>query len=140
MIKLSHVCLFVRDQDEALDFYTNKLGFELRFDVPFSGHRWLTVGPPEQPDVQIALLRTDMGPLDDTTKAQIDELLAKGAMGGIILDTDDCRARYEELRARGVEFSEEPTDRFYGIDAGFRDPSGNSIRLVQPAPDPVVPS
>jgi catechol 2,3-dioxygenase-like lactoylglutathione lyase family enzyme len=134
MITISHVCLFVRDQDEALDFYTKKLGFEVRADVPLEEFRWLSVGPPAQPDVHIALLRPPAGLYDAATVAQVDELTAKGAMNGVILNVEDCRAAYEDLRARGVEFYEEPTEHFYGVDAGFRDPSGNSFRLVQPTP------
>jgi catechol 2,3-dioxygenase-like lactoylglutathione lyase family enzyme len=135
MITISHVCLFVRDQDEALSFYTDKLGFEVRADVTLGEEfRWVSVGPPEQPDMQLALLRADVGPFDAAIVAQIQSLTAAGAMNGVILDTDDCRARYDELLARGVEFTEEPSERPYGIDAGFRDPSGNSFRLVQPLP------
>jgi catechol 2,3-dioxygenase-like lactoylglutathione lyase family enzyme len=135
MIKLSHTQLWVHDQDEALAFYTEKLGMELREDVtvPEMGNfRWLTVAPPGQSDVALALMAVPGPPVfEQETSEQIRTLMAKGAAGGLFFSTDDCRASYEELKSRGVEFSEEPTERPYGIDAGFRDPSGNSIRMIQ---------
>jgi catechol 2,3-dioxygenase-like lactoylglutathione lyase family enzyme len=134
---LAHVNVWVHDQDAALAFYTEKLGLELRDDVtvPELGNfRWLTVGVPGQEDVALALMAVPGPPVfDDETREQIRSLVAKGAALGLFFTTDDCRATYEELRARGVEFQEEPTDRPYGVDAAFRDPSGNSARLVQPA-------
>ena len=132
----SHVNVWVHDQDEALDFYTNTLGMEVREDVTVAemgNFRWLTVGPPAQPDVAFVLLAPDGPVLDPETRAKLEELMAKGVTGGLFFQTDDCRGTYEELKARGVEFQEEPTERPYGIDAGFRDPSGNSFRLVQRA-------
>jgi uncharacterized glyoxalase superfamily protein PhnB len=135
MIRISTAQLWVHDQDEALAFYTEKLGMELRADVSFpemGDFRWLTVGPPGQEDVSIVLMAIPGAPvLNDETAEQIRALMAKGFAGTVFLTTDDCRASYEELKARGVEFSEEPEERPYGIDSGFRDPSGNSFRLTQ---------
>jgi catechol 2,3-dioxygenase-like lactoylglutathione lyase family enzyme len=135
--QLTHVNVWVTDQDDALAFYTEKLGFELRDDVtvPEMGNfRWLTVGVPGQQDVALALLPVPGPPVfDEETKATLEELVAKGAAGGLFFSTDDCRASYEELKARGVEFSQEPTEQPYGIDAGFRDPFGNQIRMAQVA-------
>jgi len=129
----------VHDQDEALAFYTDKVGLELRQDVtlPELGEfRWVTVGVPGQPAVAIALVTVPPAPVfEEETREQILALVAKGVIGGLIFATDDCRASYEELKGRGVEFTQEPTEVPYGIDAGFRDPSGNQSRLVQaPAP------
>jgi catechol 2,3-dioxygenase-like lactoylglutathione lyase family enzyme len=138
MYKLSHICLYVFDQDEARDFYTTKLGFEVRQDVTLEGYRWLTVGPPEQPDVEIVLALPEPPALDPDTVDAVRDVLARGAMGGCILHTEDCRAKYEELKARGVEFSVEPNETFYGVDAAFRDPYGNPFRLVQPAAVPAA--
>jgi predicted enzyme related to lactoylglutathione lyase len=135
MFQLSLTQLWVHDQDEALAFYTQKLGMEVRVDVTMAemGYfRWLTVGPVGQPDVAIVLMPIAGPPMmDDETAEQVRTLMAKGFAGAVFLTTDDCRAAYEELKARGVEFSEEPEDRPYGIDCGFRDPSGNSFRLTQ---------
>jgi catechol 2,3-dioxygenase-like lactoylglutathione lyase family enzyme len=135
--QLTHVNVWVHDQDEALAFYTQKLGMELREDVtlPDLGNfRWLTVGPAGQPDISLALIAIPGQPVfDDDTREQLSELVAKGAAGGLFFSTDDCRASYEELKGRGVEFTEEPAERPYGVDAAIRDPSGNSIRLVQSA-------
>jgi len=135
MITIANAQLWVNDQDEALSFYTKKLGMEVRTDVtlPEMGDfRWLTVGPAGQPDVAIVLMAIPGPPvMDAETAEQVRALMAKGFAGTIFLVTDDCRASYEELRARGVEFVEAPEDRPYGIDSGFRDPSGNHIRLTQ---------
>ncbi|HSC51656.1 MAG TPA: VOC family protein [Gaiellaceae bacterium] len=132
--QLANVQVWVNDQDEALAFYTDKLGFEVREDVtvPELGNfRWLSVGVPGQ-DVAIVLMAVPGAPVfDDETRQQILDLLAKGASGGLFFTTEDCRASYEELAARGVEFTQEPTDQPYGVDAGFRDPSGNQFRMVQ---------
>jgi catechol 2,3-dioxygenase-like lactoylglutathione lyase family enzyme len=126
--------VWVHDQDEALAFYTDKLGLELRDDVtvPEMGNfRWLTVGVPGQ-DVAVALVAIPGAPVfDEETRKQIVEIVSKGAAGGMMFATDDCRASYNELRGRGVEFTQEPTEQPYGIDAAFRDPSGNQARLVQ---------
>jgi catechol 2,3-dioxygenase-like lactoylglutathione lyase family enzyme len=135
MIKIGHTQVWVHDQDEALAFYTQKLGMEVRSDVtlPQMGDfRWLAVGPAGQPDVSIVLMAIPGPPvMDPATADQVRDLMGKGFAGTIFLETDDCQASYEELRARGVEFTEEPEERPYGIDSGFRDPSGNSFRLTQ---------
>ena len=134
-MKISNTQVWVHDQDEALDFYTKKLGFEVRSDVtvPELGNfRWLTVSPPGQDDVAITLMAIPGPPvMDEATAAQVRELMAKGFAGTVFLTTDDAKASFEELRGRGVEFTEEPEERPYGIDSGFRDPSGNSFRLTQ---------
>jgi predicted enzyme related to lactoylglutathione lyase len=134
-MKISNAQLWVQDQEEALAFWTEKVGFEVRDDVTLAemdGFRWLTVGPPGQQDVSIVLMTIPGEPMvDKATQAQISGLAAKGFAGTVFLTTDDCRADYERLVARGVEFSEAPEERPYGIDAGFRDPSGNAIRLTQ---------
>ena len=135
MYKLSTAQLWVHDQDAALDFYTTKLGMELRSDatLPELGDfRWLTVGPVGQPEISIVLMAIPGPPVIDTdTAEQIRGLMAKGFAGTVFLTTDDCQGAYEELAARGVEFTELPEERPYGIDCGFRDPSGNSLRLTQ---------
>jgi catechol 2,3-dioxygenase-like lactoylglutathione lyase family enzyme len=132
--QLTHVNVWVHDQDEALAFYTEKLGLELRDDVTveeLGNFRWLTVGPVGQPDIALTLMSVQPDWLDDDTREQLTSLVGKGVAGGLFFSTDDCRAAYEELKGRGVEFVEEPTERPYGIDAALRDPSGNQIRLVQ---------
>jgi uncharacterized glyoxalase superfamily protein PhnB len=135
MFRISTAQVWVHDQDEALAFYTEKLGMEVRSDVtlPEMGNfRWLTVGPPGQDDIAIVLMAIPGPPvLNDETADEIRNLMAKGFAGTVFLTTDDCRASYEELKARGVEFTEEPEERPYGIDSGFRDPSGNAFRLTQ---------
>jgi len=135
MLHLAHVNQWVRDQDEALAFYTEKLGLELRDDVtvPEMGNfRWLTVGPVGQPDVAVVLMAIPGPPVfDPDTAAKLQEVMTKGAAGGLFFSTDDCSGTYEDLRAKGVEFNQEPMERPYGIDAGLRDPSGNQIRLIQ---------
>jgi catechol 2,3-dioxygenase-like lactoylglutathione lyase family enzyme len=132
--QLTHAQVWVHDQDEALAFYTEKLGMELREDVtvPELGNfRWLSVGVPGQ-DVAITLMAVPGPPVfDEETREQIRALLAKGAAGGLFFATDDVHASYEELKARGVEFSQEPTEQPYGVDAGFRDPSGNQFRMAK---------
>jgi catechol 2,3-dioxygenase-like lactoylglutathione lyase family enzyme len=135
MITLSTTQLWVHDQDEALEFYTKKLGMEVRSDVtvPELGNfRWLTVGPRRQPDISIVLMAIPGPPvMDPATAEQVKGLMAKGFAGTVFFTTDDVHADYQELKSRGVEFTEEPEERPYGIDAGFRDPSGNSFRLTQ---------
>jgi catechol 2,3-dioxygenase-like lactoylglutathione lyase family enzyme len=135
LTQLTHAQVWVTDQDEALEFYTEKLGMELREDVtvPEMGNfRWLSVGVPGQPDVSITLMAVPGPPVfAEETRDQILALLSKGAAGGLFFTTDDCRASYDELKGRGVEFAQEPTEQPYGIDAGFRDPSGNHFRMAQ---------
>ncbi|MGK5554053.1 VOC family protein [Actinomadura kijaniata] len=135
MIRFAHAQLWVHDQDAALEFYTGKLGMEVRTDVTMpemGGFRWLVVGPADQPDVGIVLMAVPGPPmLDDRSAEQLREVMAKGYAGTVFLTTDDCHASYRELSARGVEFVEKPEERPYGIDSGFRDPSGNQIRLTQ---------
>lgn len=132
MIKrLSHAGVPVLDQDEAKAFYTEKLGLEVRSDVTMDGFRWLTVGAPDQPDLNFNLFRPGPPMHDEETGAQIRALVAKGAIGGGVWDTDDCQKAYEELSARGVEFLQPPADRPYGVEAVFRDNSGNWFSLTQ---------
>jgi catechol 2,3-dioxygenase-like lactoylglutathione lyase family enzyme len=133
--QLTAAGVWVHDQDEALAFYTEKLGLELRDDVTvpeMGGFRWVTVGVPGQEDVAITLLAIPGPPVFDAeTKAQIEAIVAKGAGGGLFFRTDDLQSTYEELKSRGVEFQQEPTEQAYGVDAGFRDPSGNQMRMAQ---------
>jgi uncharacterized glyoxalase superfamily protein PhnB len=134
-MKIATAQLWVHDQDEALAFYTQKLGMEVRSDVTLpelGGFRWLTVAPPGQEEVAIVLMLIPGPPvMDDETTDEVRTLMSKGFAGTVFLSTDDCRADYEELRNRGVEFTEAPEERPYGIDSGFRDPSGNHLRLTQ---------
>jgi len=127
--------VWVHDQDEALAFYTEKLGMELREDVTvpeFGNFRWLTVGVPGQEDVSVVLMAIPGPPVfDEETRQRIGELMAKGAATALFFATDDIQSTYDELKSRGVEFQQEPTEQPYGIDAGFRDPSGNSMRMAQ---------
>jgi uncharacterized glyoxalase superfamily protein PhnB len=135
MIKIANAQLWVHDQNEALAFYTEKVGMEVRADVTLpemDNFRWLTVGPVGQEDVSITLMAIPGPPvMDAETAEQVREVMAKGFAGTVFLTTDDCQASYEELKGRGVEFTEAPEERPYGIDSGFRDPSGNSIRLTE---------
>lgn len=136
---ISHHSVYVLDQEEALAFYCGTLGFEVTADVDLGFMRWLTIALPSQPDRQIMLEVPGPPFVDDATAAQLRDLLTKGALGAAaILTTDDCRATYEELRAKGVEFTEEPTERPYGIDCALRDPFGNPVRITQPASGPVT--
>ena len=132
---LTNVNVWVHDQDEALAFYTEKLGLELREDVtvPELGNfRWLSVGVPGQEGVSITLMEVPGPPVFDAeTKAQIEAVVAKGAALGLFFRTDDVHGTFEELKRRGVEFQQEPTEQPYGVDAGFRDPSGNQMRMMQ---------
>ena len=133
--QLANVQVWVHDQDEALAYYTEKLGLELREDVtvPEMGNfRWLSVGVPGQDDVAIVLMAVPGPPVfEEETREQIHALLAKGASGGLFFVTDDIRGTYEELKGRGVEFTQEPTQQPYGLDAGLRDPSGNQFRMIE---------
>ncbi len=135
LTQLTHVQVWVHDQDEALAFYTEKLGMEVRADVTLAelgNFRWLTVSPSAQPDIAIVLMAIPGPPvMDPETAEQVRTLMAKGFAGTIFLTTDDCHASYEELKGRGVEFVEQPEERPYGIDSSFRDPSGNNIRLTE---------
>jgi len=127
--------LWVHDQDEALAFWTEKVGMEIRQDVTLNemdGFRWLTVGFPGQDDFAVVLMAIPGPPvMDEATAGQVEDLMAKGFAGTVFITTDDVRSDYETLKARGVEFTEAPEERPYGIDSGFRDPSGNSIRLTE---------
>ena len=129
--KLSHVNVFVLDQERAKDFYTNKLGFEVRNDATLDGMRWLTVGPKGQPDLNILLAHPAPPMFSEEDAAALRGLVAKGAMAGGVIDTDDCRRDFAELKARGVTFLQEPADRPYGVEALLRDDSGNWFSLTQ---------
>ncbi|MDH2429417.1 VOC family protein [Sphaerisporangium sp. TRM90804] len=130
---ITHSQIFVLDQDEALDFYVGKLELEVGADVDFGFMRWLTVNVPGHPERQILLEKPGGPTMSEETAGRVRELLTKGATGGhLIFSTDDCRKTYETLQARGIEFTEEPTERPYGIDCGMRDPFGNHIRFTQP--------
>ena len=135
MIRIANAQLWVHDQDEALAFYTQKMGWEVRSDVtvPELGNfRWLAVGPAGQEDFSVVLMAIPGAPvMDNDTAGQVRDLMGKGFAGTVFLTTDDVRSDYEELKGRGVEFTEEPEERPYGIDCGLRDPSGNSMRLTQ---------
>jgi predicted enzyme related to lactoylglutathione lyase len=135
MIKLSNTQLWVRDQEEALRFYRDKVGWVVRSDLSMpelGDFRWLAVGPADQPDISIVLMAVPDEPvMDAQTAQQVRELTAKGFAGALFLTTDNCEAAYRELSGRGVEFTQKPEQRPYGIDAAFRDPSGNSIRVTQ---------
>jgi catechol 2,3-dioxygenase-like lactoylglutathione lyase family enzyme len=135
---ITHTQVYVLDQDEALDFYVGKLGLEVNTDADLGFMRWLTVNVPGDPEHQILLEKPGPPVHDDATAEQIRELVTKGALGmaGIFV-VDDINKAYEELRAKGVEFTEEPTERFYGTDCGLRDPFGNPIRIGQPKKGPI---
>jgi uncharacterized glyoxalase superfamily protein PhnB len=132
---IAHTQLWVHDQDDALAFYTQKLGMEVRADVTVAemgNFRWLAVGPASQPDIAIVLMAIPGPPvMDADTAEQVRALMSKGFAGTIFLATDDVRGAFAELTSRGVEFVEEPEERPYGIDSSFRDPSGNHLRLTQ---------
>ena len=136
---MTHTQVWVLDQDEALEFYVGRLGLEVHTDADIGMMRWLTVNVPGQPETEIMLLVPGPPALDPATAEQTRELVTKGATGALIFKTDDCRATYATLRDRGVEFTQEPEERFYGTDCALRDPFGNPIRISQPAPGPVVP-
>ena len=133
MLKIASAHLWVHDQDVALNYWTEKVGMEVRQDVslPELQFRWLTVGPPGQDDVSIVLMAIPGPPvMDDATRDQVTEVMAKGFAGTVFLTTDDCQGTFDKMKARGVQFTEEPHQMPYGIDCGFRDPSGNSVRLT----------
>lgn len=130
--KMSHVTIWVKDQDAALDFYVGKLGFEVRTDAKMEGFRWLTVGSKQQPDLELVLMVPSAGPMmDESTASQIRDLMAKGALGAGVFHTDDCHKTYAELKAKGVEFLSEPKEQFYGIEALLKDNSGNWFSMTQ---------
>lgn len=134
MIKMANAQFWVHDADESLDFFTHKVGWEVRADVTMEdgNFRWLVVGPPGQDDLGLVLMPIPSPPMmDEATAATLSELVARGAANTLFLETDDCQAAYDELSARGVEFTDPPTAQPYGIDTGFRDPSGNNLRLTQ---------
>jgi catechol 2,3-dioxygenase-like lactoylglutathione lyase family enzyme len=125
------VGLYVRDQDEALDFYVHKLGWRVHTDARNGDYRWLTVQHPEQPNFQLGLFLPQAPVLDAATAQDMRGLVAKGAMPPLVLIVDDCRATCERMRAKGVEFTQEPEERYGTVDAGFRDPSGNGWKMIQ---------
>lgn len=132
MIKnVNVVGLYVRDQDEALAFYVDKLGFQVHTDAGSGGYRWLTVQHPAQPSFQLGLFKPGPPVHDAKTARTLDEMVAKGAMPPLVLHVEDCRAAYDRLSSRGVEFTQEPVDRYGTVDAGFRDPSGNGWKMIQ---------
>jgi catechol 2,3-dioxygenase-like lactoylglutathione lyase family enzyme len=137
--RITHTFIHVLDQDEALDFYVGKLGMAVHTDADLGFMRWLTVTLPGHDDLQLGLMVPGPPAYDDATAAEIRELVTKGgAGGGVIFETDNCQATYERLLEAGVEFTQEPTARFYGTDCALRDPFGNPIRFTQPAEGPIV--
>lgn len=137
--KITHTFIHVLDQDAALDFYVGKLGMVVHTDADMGVMRFLTLNFPDQSDVELVLMVPGPPAIDDATAEQARELVAKGAAGGgLIFHTDDCRGTYESLLAKGVEFTQEPVERFYGIDCALRDPSGNPLRFTQPPDGPIV--
>ena len=129
------VGLYVRDQDEAVEFY-GKLGFRVHTDARNGDYRWLTVQHPEQPSLQLGLFAPSPPTVDAATAQALRELVAKGAMPPLVLLVDDCRASYQKMRALGVEFTQEPIDRYGNVDASFRDPSGNGWKMIEARKDP----
>jgi catechol 2,3-dioxygenase-like lactoylglutathione lyase family enzyme len=123
--------LYVRDQDEALEFYVEKLGFRVHTDARNGDYRWLTVQHPDQPDFQLGLFMPQAPLVDEATAQSLREAVAKGAMPPLVLVVDDCRAAYDEMCGRGVEFTQEPIARFGSVDASFRDPSGNGWKMLE---------
>ena len=131
------VGVYVRDQDEALQFYVEKLGFRVHTDAQNGGYRWLTVQHPEQPSFQLGLFTPQAPVLDAATAQTVREIVAKGAMPPLVLVVGDCRAAYDQMRTRGVEFTQEPVARFGSVDASFRDPSGNGWKMIEARQDTV---
>jgi catechol 2,3-dioxygenase-like lactoylglutathione lyase family enzyme len=131
MTQVQVVGLYVHDQDEALTFYVDKLGFKVHTDVRNGDYRWLTVQHPDQPAFQLGLFRPGPPVLDEATAQAARELVAKGAMPPLVLEVDNCRAAYDRMVGQGVEFTQEPIERFGTVDAGFRDPSGNGWKMIQ---------
>lgn len=131
--RLSHATIYVSDHDEALAFYRDKLGFEVRNDVSLGDFRWLTVAPPDQGDLELVLMETQPSDMmDEETVGQLRELLAKGALGTGVFEVEDCRKTYEDLSSKGVEFVSEPSEQPYGVEAIMRDPFGNWFSMTQP--------
>jgi catechol 2,3-dioxygenase-like lactoylglutathione lyase family enzyme len=131
LTKVSHTTIWVLDQDEALEFYTQKLGFEVNTDATMDDFRWVTVSPPDQPDHELVLLVPGPPMMDEESAQQVKALVAKGALGAGAFAVDDCRRTYAELSGRGVNFLSEPTERFYGVEATFRDNSGNWFSMTE---------
>ena len=137
--RLNVASIYVLDKDEALAFYVNKLGLEVGSDFKQGDYRWLTIRVPDDPSVEISLEQPGAPLHDEATAEQLRELIAKGALGGLVLETEDARALYETLKERGVtDFTQEPTDHFYGTDMGVRDPFGNAIRILERKAAPKV--
>ena len=124
------VGVYVRDQEEALSFYVGKLGFRVHTDVRNGDYRWLTVQHPDQPSFQLGLFKPGPPVLDAATAQAVNSIVAKGAMPPLVLVVNDCRAAFDQMLAQGVEFTQEPVDRFGTVDAGFRDPSGNGWKMI----------
>lgn len=125
------VGLYVRDQDEALAFYVEKVGFKVHTDMKNGDYRWLTVQHPDQPSFQLGLFKPGPPTVDPASAAALEAVVAKGAMPPLLLEVTDCRAAFERMKAAGVEFTQEPTERYGNVDANFRDPSGNGWKMVQ---------
>ena len=125
------VGLYVHDQDQALDFYVGKLGFKVHTDARNGDYRWLTVQHPEQPSFQLGLFKPQPPTVDEATAQTLQGIVAKGAMPPVVLVVDSCKAAYEQMRERGVEFTQEPVERYGSVDASFRDPSGNGWKLIE---------
>jgi catechol 2,3-dioxygenase-like lactoylglutathione lyase family enzyme len=123
--------LYVRDQDEALEFYVDKLGFTVHTDARNGDYRWLTVQHPDQPSFQLGLFKPQPPTVDEGTAQFLNEVVAKGAMPPLVFVVNDCRAAYDKYRTRGVEFTQEPIERYGSVDASFRDPSGNGWKMIQ---------
>jgi catechol 2,3-dioxygenase-like lactoylglutathione lyase family enzyme len=123
--------LYVRDQDEAVEFYVGKLGFKVHTDARNGDYRWLTIQHPEQPSFQLGLFAPQPPTVDEATAQTLREIVAKGAMPPLVLTVDNCRSAYDEMRARGVEFTQEPIERYGSVDASFRDPSGNGWKMIE---------
>jgi len=138
-MRIPIVALRVLDQQRALEFYTRVLGFTVTEDMDLGHMRWLTVAPPDQPDLEVLLERVGPPVIDAATAEQIDALIAKGVGGTLFLQVDDCRATFDDLVAKGVEVIQEPLERFYGIDAAFRDDSGNHLRMTQRVETGIAP-
>jgi len=137
--KLSHTTIWVLDQDEALEFFTEKLGFEVNTDATMDDFRWLTVSPPNQPDHELILLVPGPPMMDEESAEQVKALVAKGVLGPGAFESDNCRGTYTELSGRGVNFLSEPTERFYGIEATFRDNSGNWFSMSERSEEYATP-